>query len=179
MATIDIVSSFLVSPMAVGKPSKLYFIIYLAFILRGIWHRNVIARRNWRGDRWHSRCRGLSIFGMADTPLFSCWIEHIGCFLISLPFLKFNPIIGIWFCSSSVFLFMKRQMEYQYLREKFLDTINAQIDGKYWAQVMNGEVKAKPQDMDDFTVPPSDLLNQMHKQRTPIADTVAESMVNN
>jgi len=57
-------------------------------------------------------------------------------------------------------------MEVMETREQYLDKIDAQIDGKWWSEVLNSPADKKHQSskMEGYVVPPMNLVNQLRQQ---------------
>lgn len=126
------------------KFSWLMVLFWLGFIAVSLYHRAVIARRNKRGQEWHSMYIGESWLTSLPLP---CSREKIFklvepglVFLAGLIFWKISGAVGIWLMISGLSLFVNNHLVFWFERQAFLDVIDARIEARY----MSGAVQGKP-----------------------------------
>ena len=117
----------------------------LGFIAVSISHLFVAGQRDRQGRRWHSRYAGTSYLAfLAPGNVFFVqrYIEPFvallgGSFLYSI-----NKPLGIWVAFSGICIAITEQLAAQRFRNKFLDTVDAQIEAENLGEAIAGKKDA-------------------------------------
>ena len=185
------VLTFALVPTLAGKPSVLYWLIYVAFIGMGIWHRVAIWKRNRKGDvSLHSQCPGrpwgkLNDLARKNPEAFDTFIEPIACVMIALCLFGVDKVVGTWFLFASVTLLIHRQMDSMQRRNRYLDIIDSKIEAEFEGLMLKeldekGDVVLDVYDskMNKGVVPPSPQLRRdVRRQLLPMLKQPIEVVV--
>lgn len=184
------VLAFAFVPTAFGTPSILYWMIYVGFIGMGLWHRFVIWKRNREGSvMLHSQCPGmpwgkLNVLLKRNPEAFETFIEPLACVLIALCVGGLDKVVGVWMLLASVALLIHRQLDSMARRNRYLDMIDAKIEGHFEGLMLkeHGDV-VDSIDVSDrektqgYIAPPKYIRQQLSQlPRQPVEVTVAEAM---
>jgi hypothetical protein len=103
------------------------------FLLLSIGHRIHGAFRRMRGKRWHSYSSGESwlALGPLSEERTQLYIEPLLLVLISQIIQPMDGMLGGFLMFSGFALLIKEHWRAHIIREKFLDTIDAQIEAQY------------------------------------------------
>ena len=116
----------------VGTAETIGGFFQLAFLILAASNISAAIQRQKKGIRWHSMCRGESLFGREST--LRDWI--ITVLVVVVLYKLHTVVIAAFFLLSRVFCQYLENQRQQALYNRYLDIMDAQIDSEYLQQTL-------------------------------------------
>lgn len=132
--------------MAGGEPSMLMVGAWLTFVAASIFHRWVIARRERKGEVWHTYFHGQSLIpGPFSDEVKVKWIEpglFIGLGIFCWPL---SHLFALWLLLTGVSLWVYTHLAYYFREQDVLDMVDAQIEARNMQAALAGRPASETQ----------------------------------